>query len=436
MNLSKSSGALILAILPGLALADDSNFRPYVVGGRAAGLAGAFTAIADDSSGPYYNPGGIAFARRTSLSLSASVYGIATGSIDNALGDGHAFTFKDLQVFPVSTAAVFKFGERSLADEAPLNSIGLSAFVPDAYLQDDRDSIVSRQNAFFLSNNSQTVWGGATYARRFGRVGIGASAFLLFGTATSFLDLTAINNQTNSRFVTLTARTDTTLIGVVGALGLRWDIDDHWKVGASIFSPELALSGQRKSFARVAAGDNVTGQPAQAAVITRDDLHLSPTLPLRAQVGVAWTRGKFTLAADGIFLGPVNAVDNPELASEGLSRKILRDAVVDGALGIEYIFGESFPFRVGTFTDLAAAPTPRAQARGANSADNTSHINRFGGTSSIGFKTFHTETNLGVIVSYGEGTDLIAPNFDFSNLAPSRSTQFLGYVFLSTTYEF
>src|SRR2546423_13210632 len=101
--------------------ADDSNFRPYIVGGRAAGMGGAFTALADDGSGPYYNPGGIAFAKRTSLSLTASVYGVVKGSIDDALGDGHSFNFLDLNTFPVSTAAVFKWGERETPDSAPVN---------------------------------------------------------------------------------------------------------------------------------------------------------------------------------------------------------------------------------------------------------------------------------------------------------------------------
>ncbi len=43
---------------PIAAHADDSNFRPYLVGARAAGIGGAFTALADDGSGSYYNPGG------------------------------------------------------------------------------------------------------------------------------------------------------------------------------------------------------------------------------------------------------------------------------------------------------------------------------------------------------------------------------------------
>src|SRR5437867_4464549 len=130
---------MILAVTP--ARADESNFRPYIVGSRAAGMGGAFTALADDGGGPYYNPGGIAFARHSSLSLSASVYGLVSGSFADALGDGHDFNYQDLNTFPVSTSAIFKFGSHDTPDGSARNAIALSVFVPDALRIDDRDSI-------------------------------------------------------------------------------------------------------------------------------------------------------------------------------------------------------------------------------------------------------------------------------------------------------
>src|SRR5262245_66165014 len=96
-------GISVVVVTAGTARALESNLRPCIVGSRAAGLGGAFPALADDGSGPYYNPGGIAFARRSSLSLSASVYGLASGDLNDALGNGTTFHFSDLQTFPVST---------------------------------------------------------------------------------------------------------------------------------------------------------------------------------------------------------------------------------------------------------------------------------------------------------------------------------------------
>src|SRR5262244_2789299 len=153
------------------ALADDSNFRPYILGSRAAGMGGAFTALSDDGSGSYYNPGGLAFTRRSSISLSVSVYGVVTGSYANALGTNHDFTYSDLNVVPSCTSAIRKFGEPNPETGVADNTLVLSVLVPDLIHNDDRDSIGSPENAFFLSQDSQTLWIGGGYARRFGRVG-------------------------------------------------------------------------------------------------------------------------------------------------------------------------------------------------------------------------------------------------------------------------
>src|SRR5258708_2226128 len=147
-----------LAAVPAIAHADDSNFRPYLIGARAAGMGGAYTALADDGTGSYYNPGGVAFAAQPSLSLSASVYGIVSGSNADVLGPGHDFTYRDLNTFPISTAIVRKFGARDTPDGTRNSSVSFTVFVPDAFQIDDRDHIGSMQNAFFLSSLSQTVW--------------------------------------------------------------------------------------------------------------------------------------------------------------------------------------------------------------------------------------------------------------------------------------
>src|SRR5262245_21017183 len=143
-------GVVLAGVTVGTAHAQESNFRPYIVGSRAAGMGGAFTALADDGSGPFYNPGGIAFAKRSSLSLSASVYGLATGDINDALGDGNPFHFSDLQTFPVSTSAIFKWGARDTPDGPPANALAFSAFAPDARVQDGRDTLGPQATALFL----------------------------------------------------------------------------------------------------------------------------------------------------------------------------------------------------------------------------------------------------------------------------------------------
>ena len=430
-------GVAVACVMAGTAQAQESNFRPYIVGSRAAGMGGAFTALADDGSGPYYNPGGIAFARRSSLSLSASVYGLATGDISDALGDGSTFHFSDMQTFPVSTSAVFKWGPRDTPDGPAANSLAFSAFVPDAIVLDDRDTLGSQQNAFFYNSSRQTVWGGVTYARRFGRLGLGWSGFVLIETATLGLDLTAINSMDAARYATITARTDETIVGAVGSFGARWDVDDHLRLGLSIYSPELGAMKKRREFVRVTASDPMA-MTTQAVAKNADDLTATPTVPLRVQAGVAWTAGGFTLAADAIFLGPVDVHDDQDRAADGFDRHVVKNAVVNGSLGAEYVIANQYPLRAGFFTDFSQSNEPVGHGIGQPNvdADNTDHINRFGGTFSIGFRTEHTATDVGAALSGGSGTDLVPDNLDFRATKPATSTQFLAYIFLASSYEF
>jgi long-chain fatty acid transport protein len=414
-----------LAGAPGAARADDTNFRPYIIGSRAAGMGGAFTAIADDGSGPYYNPGGLAFVHRSQLSLSGSVYGLVNGTFKDALGDGHDFSYHSLNIFPTTTSAVWRLGP---ADAPSGDVLAVSVFVPDAYNADGRDQLVSSTNAFFFTTQVQTVWGGGTYARRIGKVGIGVTGFVLFGTRLAQLDLTEA--VSSSEFATISERIDETTFGVLGAAGVRWDATDQLSLGLSVYSPAWG-GGSRRVFARVTAAPLGGGTP-QIAVNNVDGLNASPAEPMRIQAGVAWRSGPLTLAADAIYLAAREVVDDEDRAPEGLERRIVRKAVVNGSVGMEYVIQDRFPFRAGFFTDFAASPDSSA----ASDAENTNHINRFGGTASIGLRTEHTNTDFGVNVSAGSGNDTVPNNLDFTQLKVSGASQLLLYVFLGTSYEF
>ena len=68
---------LTLFVAPGV-FADDLHYVNMLVGNRAAGLGGAYTAISDDPAGCFYNPAGIAFSPYTSLSASVNAFSTST----------------------------------------------------------------------------------------------------------------------------------------------------------------------------------------------------------------------------------------------------------------------------------------------------------------------------------------------------------------------
>ncbi len=418
---------LVLVLAGGAARAQgiESNFRPYLVGGRAAGMGGAFTALADDGSGAYYNPGGLAFTRASSLSFSLNVYGLAGGRVKDALGDGHDFVYQDLNVFPVATAGIKKLGEVDPEIGAARHTAFFSVFVPDGLTTDDRDLLGSSANAYFSRRSNQTLWIGGGYALRLGRVGIGAGAYALIGATSYFLDLN-VQAASGNPFVIISARDDLNTLGFVGSLGVRWDVNDHLRLGAALFTPAWG-GGSRTSFVRIGAADGTS-----AIAVAHQDANLSatPSLPYRVQAGVAWEAGRWTLALDLILLGPRHIIDNPERASEGLDRTVLRKAVLDVAIGGEVDLGGGFALRAGAFTDFASSDPVRVDV------DNTSHVNHYGLTLSAGLRTDHVRTDLGLAGWYGKGTDVIPKNLDFTVLGRTDATEYGIFVFLATAYEF
>ena len=114
------------------ASAQRANYNDVLVGGRASGMGGAFTAVASDSSAVYHNPAGIAQIRKHDVSLSVSAYGFLRSIVDKRLGAGSAneqMTLDSVLVFPSATAWVMPLG----AGERWNHSLALAALVPEFF---------------------------------------------------------------------------------------------------------------------------------------------------------------------------------------------------------------------------------------------------------------------------------------------------------------
>jgi hypothetical protein len=169
---------------------------------------------------------------------------------------------------------------------------------------------------------------------------------------------------------------------------------------------------------------------AFAVASQASDLAATPSLPFRAQAGVAWEAGRWTLAADVILLGPRHVVDNPERASEGLDREVIRNVVGNVAVGGEVALGGGFALRAGFFTDFASSDKTSLNVQ------NTSHVNHYGLTLGAGLRTEHVKTDVGFTGWYGKGSDVIPVDLDFSRLGRTDATEYGLFVYLATAYEF
>ncbi len=169
-------GALVLAAW--LAFvgtpAQAGNRYTYLIGARAAGMAGAFTALANDGSAAWYNPAALSLSDRHSFDLSATAYGLEIREVPGLIrttfgGDtGEAdLAASTLNIVPSSLDMVYRL---SAPGAAVRHVLALSVLVPEQsdlsarfdYRNDDfgyaQKIVLSETGALYYIGPSYGVW--------------------------------------------------------------------------------------------------------------------------------------------------------------------------------------------------------------------------------------------------------------------------------------
>jgi len=118
--------------------ADEYHYNNMLIGDRASGMGGAYTAISDDATGMYYNPAGILYVGERNFSASVNAYYSQSKKYENVIGN---------RPFERNSSALLAnfFG---IVKPMGNFKVGFSYAVPDAVSED--------QNQNF-SNVSSTV---------------------------------------------------------------------------------------------------------------------------------------------------------------------------------------------------------------------------------------------------------------------------------------
>ena len=120
------------------------------------------------------------------------------------------------------------------------------------------------------------------------------------------------------------------------------------------------------------------------------------------------------------------------------TRRFVRKRVLNASVGAEYVALGMWPLRAGFFTDFDASPDVFDQPPGSpgNGSSNSEHADRFGGSFSVGLRTEHTSTDLGLSLAFAHGKSLEARNLDFNDLVARDLSEFDLYVFIASAYRF
>ena len=162
---------LIFFVAPGV-FADDFHYVNMLVGDRAAGLGGAYTAISDDPAGCFYNPAGIAFTPYISLSASANAFSTSVKTYKHAIRDVNGNTLdweqESSSLLPNFFGMVRKFGSGKL---------GLSYAVSDSIQRRQKQTFYNIKSIYpdnnietytiNINDNDKTYLFGPSYAYEF-----------------------------------------------------------------------------------------------------------------------------------------------------------------------------------------------------------------------------------------------------------------------------
>jgi long-chain fatty acid transport protein len=344
--------------------ADIYHYKELLVGDRGANLAGAYSAVADDAAGAYYNPAGLVYGAKQSMV-----------GISNATN----FVYNDYQK-SVDDESQLMEGWRYLINFAGYmkrvgNSvIGISYVIDDSseLHQDqefDNDVVINRRSddrtykygpsfATFLSE--KLSWGVTLYAfqRQY---------------------YSQVNRLVNTGDASADWRFDNTRgdeFGLHLRTGLMYALADEWSLALVMKKTFFTHSAEE-----VQANDKDSS--TTAVTYTTDTVNEYRKMPLEITLGWAWFPSAYTMVTSDLDYYLLNEDE--------------RVNVFNISFGVEHFLNENNAIRAGVFTNFDNREEPDS------STTNAEKIDMYG--MSLGYSIFNGPTmiTIGAVGGYGRG---------------------------------
>ena len=357
------------------AQADIYHYNNILVGDRAAGMGGAYSAIADDPSGLYYNPAGIAHTAGSNLNASVNTYSNTVSEYKNVFGSK---SWKRL-----SSGLIPNFF--GLTQPFAGGMAGFSVVVTDA-VADDQDQHFSdftptggeevRDYYINFNNNDSTYNIGPSFAFKLhDDFAIGLSLYAHFRKMQFILNQQTLLATGQQRWTS--DYRQTTEYGINPVLGLMWSPLERLSLGMSMRKTQLLSSDSRVQQTDKKALDVAIPEPIISTFTTQREL------PLEIKFGAAYFANDRML-----FSGDLSWAQ----------RAGARLSVMNVALGSEYYIDPQWALRAGLFSNLANTPTLNAAQTG-----QLEHVDLYGGSFSVTRFTRNSSLSLGINGALGNG---------------------------------
>ena len=412
---------LACLISPAAVPADEFHYNNMIIGERAAGLGGAFTALADDASGMYYNPAGIVHSQEKSLSASVNAYyslskkysGVIAGSDLNRNYSAIVPNFFGIQQPIGSVSFGFSYAVPEHAFEN-MDETFADLPIPPEMKQHYGDPNL-RIASYVLNLNTEDS------VNEFGpSVAIKVSETLALGM-TLYVhkrDVLFIENEllrlSNGRDRLTNFYFKIREWGTRPILGLLWKPSDRFSFGAALSRTFVVDSDA--TFQQI-DHSTLDDQPVlNHQRITSSD---KQEYPWQCRLGAAYRINPSWLVTGDVAL-------YPGFGYEMLGTRVEREAVANFALGTEYSPWKGWTFRGGVFSNQSNSPDITT---GTNLGGEK--IDMYGIAGSISFRIKQSTITVGGNYAQGSGTAHITSDRIDQDVS-ARTWN----VFIASTYHF
>ena len=390
---------LLLILNTGIILAAQvENLYPTIIGDRAFGFAGAFTALADDATAGWYNPAGLGYLEKTYINATGNIYGYHETTVKDAIiispasggGISKDFDTAETRATPSTVSLARKLGP---------GAVGFGIYVPrqmntasdlDAGL-DYYDTIFSTplRSRILTSNDysSSSLYLGPSYGMKIaGPLSLGASAFFTYmEDVSNTMVQTAFFDQDGNNIMSGIGwnRTETEFMGLRFALGgkAQWS---NFHFGANLHLPTIRISEKTKKTDVV-----MTGSPSSATSQTESFEEDTDNVGRGWNIatGLGWSSAKkWAIEIDGTYYIPISDSD--------ISDKNVLNLKLGGELSIT----ENMLIRAGLFTDRSTSDDP---------IQDGPDVDIYGGTAQMTYQSeipgTHVLRSMSVGIGYAKG---------------------------------
>ena len=375
---------VIVSIMTTNSVVAGTHYRDTLIGERASGMGGAYTAISDDPSGAYYNPAGLAFSLESYLSLSANVFSNSVQTFKN-IAPGKDYKLKSSVLSP----AYFGFSQSMGSYKA-----AFSIVVPSATLYDQEDQLenfsplTNKPNALFRKyfEKDSTYLFGPSLAREVGKnLALGFSAFV------HYRSFKAIDNQTvaynpypSGAYKFLNRYVQDSDLGWVPELGLQYMPVEKWSVAVVVTRPVHIKSNAHTR--TIGSKTDANGEPLQQTGAYDQDILSS------LQAGEVGVVENFTFTLGNAYFVSKRLLFSADLSFYTADPTLNVKSTYNWALGSEYFLFDSMPLRLGLYSN-------NSNVKSVTFAD----VDLIGVTAGLSWLTASSSVSVGVSLAKGSG---------------------------------